>query len=93
MLSLHSRYDRAVVEQAAMAGELTPQTDAAQAKRFADEIAARLDAISEETERGWSGEMRDGGRPYVFKRTLRGVTQAVTLDAALLEFQRSAQAS
>ncbi|TLG79199.1 DNA topoisomerase (ATP-hydrolyzing) subunit B [Methylocystis sp. B8] len=86
MLSLHSRYDRAVVEQAAMAGDLTPQTDEATAKRFADEVARRLDAISEETERGWSGEVRDGGQSleYVFKRTLRGVTHAVTLDASLL---------
>ncbi|CCJ09108.1 DNA topoisomerase (ATP-hydrolyzing) subunit B [Methylocystis sp. SC2] len=86
MLSLHSRYDRAVVEQAAMAGDLTPLTDEAEAKRYADDIARRLDAISEETERGWSGEVRDGGQSleYVFKRTLRGVTHAVTLDASLL---------
>ena len=86
MLSLHSRYDRAVVEQAAMAGDLTPQTDEAEAKRYADDISRRLDAISEETERGWSGEVRDGGQSleYVFKRTLRGVTHAVTLDASLL---------
>ena len=86
MLSLHSRYDRVVVEQAAMAGDLTPLTDEAEAKRYANEIARRLDAISEETERGWSGEVRDGGQSleYVFKRTLRGVTQAVTLDASLL---------
>jgi DNA gyrase subunit B len=86
MLSLHSRYDRAVVEQAAMAGDLTPQTDEAAAKRFATEVARRLDAISEETERGWSGEVRDGGQSleYVFKRTLRGVTHAVMLDASLL---------
>jgi DNA gyrase subunit B len=86
MLSLHSRYDRAVVEQAAMAGDLTPQTDEAEAKHYADDISRRLDAISEETERGWSGEVRDGGQSleYVFKRTLRGVTHAVTLDASLL---------
>ncbi|MEF3366836.1 DNA topoisomerase (ATP-hydrolyzing) subunit B [Methylocystis sp. 9N] len=82
MLSLHSRYDRAVVEQAAMAGDLTPQADEDAAKGYAAEIARRLDAVAEETERGWSGDIRDGG--YVFKRTLRGVTQAVTLDAALL---------
>ncbi len=86
MLSLHSRYDRAVIEQAAMAGDLTPLTDATEAKRYADDISRRLDAISEETERGWSGEVRDGGQSleYVFKRTLRGVTHAVTLDASLL---------
>jgi len=86
MLSLHSRYDRAVIEQAAMAGDLTPLTDAAEAKRYADDISRRLDAISEETERGWTGEVREAGQSleYVFKRTLRGVTHAVTLDASLL---------
>jgi DNA gyrase subunit B len=45
-------------------------------------VAQRLDAIAEETERGWTGEVRDGG--YVFRRTLRGVAQAVVLDAAML---------
>jgi DNA gyrase subunit B len=82
MTALHSRYDRAVVEQAAMAGALAPQIDEAQAAGLAATVAQRLDAIAEETERGWSGEVRDGG--YVFKRTLRGVTQAVILDAAML---------
>ena len=47
--------------------------------------------MSEETERGWTGEVRETA-VYVFTRTLRGVTQAVTLDAALLAFQRGAQA-
>jgi DNA gyrase subunit B len=82
MGSLHSRYDRAAVEQAAMAGALAPHVDAAEAARLAAVVAQRLDAIAEETERGWSGEARDGG--YVFRRTLRGVAQAVTLDAAML---------
>jgi DNA gyrase subunit B len=86
MASLHSRYDRSVVEQAAMAGALAPQTDEAEAARLAADIARRLDAIAEETERGWTGEVREGGQGYefVFKRTLRGVTQAVILDAAML---------
>ncbi|WP_159731015.1 DNA topoisomerase (ATP-hydrolyzing) subunit B [Methylosinus sp. Ce-a6] len=78
MNGLHSRYDRGVVEQTAMADALKSPPDDAKAA----EIAERLDAIAEETERGWTGELREGG--YVFRRTLRGVTQAVTLDAALL---------
>jgi DNA gyrase subunit B len=82
MGALHSRYDRNVVEQAAMAGALAPQTDEAEATRLATLVAQRLDAIAEETERGWTGEVRDGG--YVFRRTLRGVAQAVVLDAAML---------
>jgi DNA gyrase subunit B len=83
MANLHSRYDRTVVEQAAMAGALQPHGDAdGDAEARAAEIAGRLDAIAEETERGWTGEPREGG--YVFKRTLRGVTQAVILDQAML---------
>ncbi|GLI93900.1 DNA topoisomerase (ATP-hydrolyzing) subunit B [Methylocystis echinoides] len=82
MTALHSRYDRTVVEQAAMAGALAPQADEAAATHLADSVAKRLDAIAEETERGWTGEVREGG--YVFRRTLRGVTQAVVLDAAML---------
>ena len=46
-------------------------------------MARRLDAIAEETERGWTGEAHEGG--FVFKRTLRGVTQNMTLDAAMLK--------
>ncbi len=81
--SLHSRYDRGVVEQTAISGALAPlPQDAAQAQSLASEVAGRLDAIAEETERGWSGETRDGG--FVFRRTLRGVEHAVVLDAALL---------
>jgi DNA gyrase subunit B len=82
MTSLHSRYDRNVVEQAAIAGALQPPQDDEQAKALAQEVARRLDAVAEETERGWSGEPLDDG--YAFRRTLRGVAQAVTLDAALL---------
>jgi DNA gyrase subunit B len=82
-LSLHSRYDLGVVEQAAMAGALAPlPQNEDDARALAKGVARRLDAIAEETERGWSGEIRDGG--YVFKRTLRGVAHAVTLDSALL---------
>lgn len=78
MNGLHSRYDRNVVEQTSMAGALQSPPDEAKAA----EVAERLNAIAEETERGWTGELRDDG--YVFRRTLRGVAQAVTLDAALL---------
>ena len=82
MLSLHSRYDRHVVEQAAMAGALAPKSDDAEAALKVLEVTRRLDAIAEETERGWSGEIKDDG--YIFKRTLRGVTQAVILDSSML---------
>jgi DNA gyrase subunit B len=82
---LHSRYDRNVVEQAAIAGALNPRLagegDAA-AEEAAAYVARRLDAIADEIERGWSGSVVDGG--YLFSRQLRGVTQAAALDPGLL---------
>ncbi len=89
LFGLHSRYRRFVVEQAAIAGVLRPQlvddADADAANEAASYVARRLDAVSEETERGWTGEVRDHG--FVFTRKVRGVTQVETLDAALLESQ------
>jgi DNA gyrase subunit B len=81
---LHSRYDRTVVEQAAIAGALhpiTPETED-RAAALAVTIAARLDELADDLERGWTGRVANGG--YVFTRELRGVAQASTLDAGLL---------
>ncbi len=81
--SVHSRYDRNVVEQTALAGALQPPPqDEAEAQKLADEVARRLNAIAEETERGWRGAPRDGG--YIFRRTLRGVEHVALLDAIFL---------
>jgi len=82
---LHSRYSRKVVEQAAIAGVLTSRIfgdprAAADAARY---IARRLDALSEETERGWQGEFREGDG-FHFERSVRGVTDVAVLDQALL---------
>ena len=81
---LHSRYDRRAVEQAALAGALKPlaTVDDVDGERRASVIAARMNAISEETEKGWEGRTEMGG--YVVTRVLRGVKQALTLDAGLL---------
>ncbi|MGA2795304.1 MAG: DNA topoisomerase (ATP-hydrolyzing) subunit B, partial [Roseiarcus sp.] len=81
---LHTRYDRRAVEQAALAGALRPlaTVDDVNGARRAEIIAERLNAISEETERGWSGRTEMGG--YVLTRELRGVRQALTLDAGLI---------
>ncbi len=83
--ALHSRYSRMVIEQAAIAGALNPevlsnQENAAQAALY---IARRLDAISEETERGWSGTpTTDGG--LTFSREVRGVKESWTIDGKLI---------
>ena len=82
---LHTRYDRRVVEQAAIAGLLNPAASEndATAQRSADTVAKRLDMISEETERGWTGHVTgDGG--YRFERMVRGVKDVATIDMALL---------
>jgi DNA gyrase subunit B len=81
---LHSRYNRAAVEQAAIAGALKPLSVLGdeEAEARVREIAARLDALADDIERGWEGRIENGG--YVLTRELRGVRQVVTLDAGLL---------
>ena len=82
---LHSRYNRKVVEQAAIAGVLTPAVtgDAPKALAAAQYIARRLDSLSEETERGWEGTFIEG-EGFRFERTVRGVKEVSFIDAALL---------
>jgi DNA gyrase subunit B len=82
---LHSRYPGFIIEQAAIAGALNPEvlSNIEDAKKAADYIAKRLDAISDDTERGWGGEISaDGG--LVFSRVVRGVTESWTLDGRLI---------
>jgi len=82
---LHSRYNRQVVEQAAIAGVLNPKIfgDPEKAAAAAPYIARRLDSLSDEIERGWEGRFTEG-EGFVFTRTVRGVTEAAILDQALL---------
>jgi DNA gyrase subunit B len=83
--ALHSRYSRSVIEQAAIAGALNPEvlSNAHNAEEAARYIARRLDVISEETERGWTGTpMSDGG--LTFTREVRGVKESWTIDGKLI---------
>ena len=82
---LHSRYDRTVVEQAAIAGALNSEVlhDRDKAADAAAYIARRLDILADEFERGWTGEAQEDGS-LVFRRTVRGVEEVATIDAALL---------
>jgi len=78
-------YPRFVLEQAAIAGALNPETlaDRVKAEEAANYIALRLDSMSDETERGWKGEpTADGG--LKFRREVRGVTEAIAIDGALI---------
>jgi DNA gyrase subunit B len=81
---LHSRYNRKVIEQAAIAGVLHQRVtgDPASAAAAADYIARRLDALTDETERGWIGSFSDAG--FRFERTVRGVKEVAVIDQALL---------
>jgi len=82
--------NRNVVEQAAIAGVLSPQIleDPANAEAAASYVAQRLDALAEETERGWTGAPRpDGG--LAFNRVVRGVQERCEIDGDLI---RSAEA-
>ncbi|WP_173932578.1 DNA topoisomerase (ATP-hydrolyzing) subunit B [Chelativorans sp. Marseille-P2723] len=86
---IHTRYDRSVVEQAAIAGALNADVlaEPALAAEAAANVARRLEMISEETERGWEGRLNtsnDGTGGYIFERTVRGVRDVIILDAALI---------
>ncbi|SHL23679.1 DNA topoisomerase (ATP-hydrolyzing) subunit B [Roseibium suaedae] len=82
---LHSRYNRDVVEQAAIAGALNIEKiqNPEAAAEAAAYIARRLDILADEFERGWTGEVRDDGA-LVFRRTVRGVDEVAVIDMALL---------
>jgi DNA gyrase subunit B len=82
---LHSRYNRRVVEQAAILGVLNPGIfgDPDKAKAAAPYIARRLDALTEETDRGWQGEFAEA-TGFQFERTVRGVKEVAVIDPALL---------
>ncbi|MGB6398354.1 MAG: DNA topoisomerase (ATP-hydrolyzing) subunit B [Bradyrhizobium sp.] len=83
--NLHSRYNRKVVEQAAIAGVLNPKItgDVNTANAAAGYIARRLDALADEVERGWSGRFTEG-EGFFFERTVRGVKDVAIIDDALL---------
>ena len=82
---LHSRYNRQVVEQATILGVLNSSIfrDPEKAKAAAPYIARRLDALADETERGWQGEFTEGAG-FQFERMVRGVKEVAIIDQALL---------
>ncbi|MCA1458986.1 DNA topoisomerase (ATP-hydrolyzing) subunit B [Bradyrhizobium sp. BRP22] len=83
--NLHSRYNRTVIEQAAIAGVLNPRIthDVNVANGAAEYIATRLDEVAEEVERGWVGRFVEG-QGFQFERTVRGVKDVAIIDDAFL---------
>ncbi|QIB35006.1 DNA topoisomerase (ATP-hydrolyzing) subunit B [Ancylobacter pratisalsi] len=84
MNGLHPRYNRAAVEQAAIAGAFAAGilSEEERASEVASAVATRLDLIAEETERGWVGTADASG--YSFTRTVRGVREVAVLDTAFV---------
>ncbi len=82
---MHSRYSREIVEQAAVVGALSPSVlvEDAKARALAQKIAARLDALSDETERSWIGDLNEDSG-LSFTREVRGVKEAHAIDKALI---------
>ena len=72
-----------ILEQAAIAGGFVPGQVDADLQGTADAVAARLDLVSLEYERGWQGRpTQDKGMR--FTRLVRGVEEARTLDGPIL---------
>jgi len=78
-----THYPAHITEQAAIAGALVQGRVDADAQGVAQAVAARLDMIAEEYERGWSGRpTQDAG--IRLTRQLRGVEESRTLDGPML---------
>jgi DNA gyrase subunit B len=84
LVSIGKRYDRWIVEQAAIMGCLNYAALAEdKAAQTATLLADRLDRLSLEGERGWQGEAMPTGE-LVFSRSLRGVREAHVIDHRLI---------
>ncbi|WP_084861623.1 DNA topoisomerase (ATP-hydrolyzing) subunit B [Salibaculum halophilum] len=78
-----THYPRKILEQAAIAGAFVPGAVDADLQAVADTVAARLDQIALEYERGWRGRItQDHG--IRLARILRGVEEVRTLDGPML---------
>ena len=78
-----THYPRHILEQAAIAGAFQQGAVDGDLQAVADAVAARLDLIAVEYERGWQGrQTQDKGLRLA--RVLRGVEEVRTLDGAVL---------
>ena len=78
-----THYPRHILEQAAISGAFVPGAVDADLQGTADKLAARLNLIAVEYEKGWSGRItQDHGMRLA--RILRGVEEVRTLDGKML---------
>ena len=84
LTSLATKYPTFVIEQAAIVGALNPDTlsDPQKAAEAARSVATRLDLVSNELERGWTGEVIPNG--LLLRRMVRGVAEEFVFDAAVV---------
>ena len=90
LLPLSRRVPALVLEQVLIGGgfDIASLTDGAKGQVLSTDIAARLDRLENDLEKGWHGLWVEGDG-LVFARTLRGVTSTHAVDAAII---RSAEA-
>jgi DNA gyrase subunit B len=84
--SMGHRVPLKLLEQMAIAGAFQPGliNDKARAEEMAARLAARLDRLETETERGWQGALVEG-EGFSFTRSLRGVTETHVLDSSVMK--------
>ncbi|GEO80286.1 DNA topoisomerase (ATP-hydrolyzing) subunit B [Pararhodospirillum oryzae] len=85
LMSMSRKVPWMLLEQVAIAGAFHPEilADPTRAQEAATRVAQRLDDLTDPLERGWSGHLADEGG-LIFRRTLRGVEEVHTLDAAVI---------
>ncbi len=83
-----TNYSRDILEQVAISGALVPGVLDSDPQGTANSVAARLDLIATEYEKGWSGSVTENGGLRL-SRILRGVEEVQVLDGNAL---RSAEA-
>lgn len=84
---IHSRYNRNVVEQLALAGLFDQNSIADEEARNArlNHVIERLNALEDEDfERGWSAIFNENGG-FNFSKQVRGVTDHIEIDASFLQ--------
>ena len=83
---LNTKYNRTLVEQAAIVGGLDPDLvdDPEAVGTIVTRVANRLDRLADEVERGWQGAP-DGEGGLTFWRTVRGVDESHFIDRSLLQ--------
>ncbi len=83
LMAFPKHYPQRILEQSAIAGALVAGRLDADAQGVADRVAARLDLVAAEYERGWQGRPTED-QGLRFSRSLRGVEEVRVLDGQVL---------